>query len=168
MNERDVRKEDQLLNGLVARIRRSHRRGRGSIPRWGIFIGPFFRSLKLSYFNMLLSVRPAFFFFVKILMNFNHKLEDIATRSAGFESSKTILSQAIYTDLVLGKKWKEVDYKPVQSLDTCVFLAKDPDRYQEQLFILPIFQESTKLSIERIKDIFDSLSKDLAIEEEIE
>ncbi|OAD67629.1 hypothetical protein PHYBLDRAFT_173959 [Phycomyces blakesleeanus NRRL 1555(-)] len=24
-----------LLNGLVARIRRSHRRGRGSIPRWG-------------------------------------------------------------------------------------------------------------------------------------
>ncbi|OBZ80394.1 hypothetical protein A0J61_11557 [Choanephora cucurbitarum] len=100
-------------------------------------------------------------------MSFNHKLGDIATRSAGFESSKTILSQAIYTDLVLGKKWKEVDYKPVQSLDICIFLAKDPDRH-EQLFILPIFQENTKLSIERIKDIFDLLSEDLAIEEEIE
>ncbi|KAI8091207.1 uncharacterized protein B0P05DRAFT_583732 [Gilbertella persicaria] len=100
-------------------------------------------------------------------MNFQQRLNDIATQSIGFPSSKIALSQAVYSDLVLAKKYKDVEYKPISGLNSCVFLVQEPGSL-EPLVILPILQEGLALSMKRIAAIFDLLCdsqiKDTAIE----
>lgn len=36
------------------------------------------------------------------------------------------LSQQVYSDLVLTKKWKHVDYQFINRLQTCIFMTKEP------------------------------------------
>ncbi|KAI7905208.1 Sen15 protein-domain-containing protein [Cokeromyces recurvatus] len=101
-------------------------------------------------------------------MNLQDKLKDIETKSVGFPSSNVALSQRIYTDLVLAKKWRHVEYKPAKELATCVFLAYEPGNMNEQLIVLPISQDKTKLTIDRITEIFDKLNKSYIIDSPIE
>ncbi|CAO3648975.1 unnamed protein product [Mucor hiemalis] len=93
-------------------------------------------------------------------MNFRETLNDIELKSKGFPSSNITLSQKVYSDLVLAKKWKNVDYIPVAGLEICVFLANEPGTPldNDKLVIVPIFQDTEKLSLKRIKEIFQSLS----------
>lgn len=79
-------------------------------------------------------------------------MNDIQLKSINFPSSNILLSQKIYSDLVLAKKWKYVEYKPVNGLNTCVFLANEPEpstATSHKLIILPIFQDKEQLSLKR-------------------
>lgn len=94
------------------------------------------------------------------MMNFQETLNDIELKSHGFPPSNITLSQKIYSDLVLAKKWKNVNYRPVTGLEICVFLANEPGTPPETdpLVIVPIFQDTEKLNLKRIKEIFQALS----------
>ncbi|KAI9486800.1 MAG: hypothetical protein EXX96DRAFT_614606 [Benjaminiella poitrasii] len=85
-------------------------------------------------------------------MNLEDQLNDIKRQSVGFPCSNIALSQKIYTDLVLAKKWRHVEYKPAKELETCVLLAYEPGNMNEQLVILPILQDGKKLSVEWFVD----------------
>ncbi|GAA5815127.1 hypothetical protein MFLAVUS_008633 [Mucor flavus] len=90
-------------------------------------------------------------------MSFQEQLIDLQLKSSQFSPSNVLLSQKIYGDLVLAKKWKHVDYKPINDLDICVFIATEPESSQ-QLTILPIYQDKTQLSLQRMSEIFEILS----------
>ncbi|KAI7887720.1 uncharacterized protein EV154DRAFT_484811 [Mucor mucedo] len=104
-------------------------------------------------------------------MNFQEQLNDIKSKSVNFPPSNILLSQKIYSDLVLAKKWKNVEYKPVNGLEICVFLANEPELSTpsiHKLIILPIFQDTEQLSLKRISNIFEVLSTSQVIDTPIE
>lgn len=55
------------------------------------------------------------------------KLKDIEDKSKGFPKSNVVLAQKVYSDLAIAKKWKRVEYKPCQALDSCIIYAYEPD-----------------------------------------
>lgn len=75
-------------------------------------------------------------------------MNDLQLKSIGFSPSNILLSQKIYGDLVLAKKWKHVEYKPIKELDICIFIATEPESNQD-LTLLPVYQDTTQLSLER-------------------
>lgn len=73
-------------------------------------------------------------------------------KSSGFSHSNIALTQKVYSDLVLAKRWKNVEYKPVKGLDMCVILANEPEPpipTTNKLIIVPIHQDNEQLSIKR-------------------
>ncbi|KAG2208385.1 hypothetical protein INT46_001054, partial [Mucor plumbeus] len=85
-------------------------------------------------------------------------LHNIELASNGFPSNNISLSQRIFADLVLAKKWKDVKFKAVQGLQICVFLAHEPGNTNNQLIIVPILQDEANLSIENIANMFNSIN----------
>jgi hypothetical protein len=79
-------------------------------------------------------------------------LDDIKLKSSGFSQTNITLTQKVYSDLVLAKRWKNVDCKAVKGLDMCVILADEPEPptpTTDKLIIVPIHQEKEQLSLKR-------------------
>ncbi|CAO0799331.1 unnamed protein product [Mucor circinelloides] len=90
-------------------------------------------------------------------MIYQEELEKIKIACKGFPSNNISLSQRIFADLVLAKKWKDVKFKPNQGLQTCVFIAHEPGNTNKELVIIPVLQDETKLSINTITNMFSSI-----------
>ncbi|KAI8885594.1 hypothetical protein K501DRAFT_179552, partial [Backusella circina FSU 941] len=62
-------------------------------------------------------------------------------------------------DLVLMKKWKDVEYKPIAGINKCIIIGHEPGT-QEELVIIPVLQQD-KFTLNRLSDIFNALKQDI-------
>ncbi|KAI8646574.1 Sen15 protein-domain-containing protein, partial [Parasitella parasitica] len=90
-------------------------------------------------------------------MTYQEQLKNIELASNGFPPNNISLSQRIFSDLVLAKKWKDVQFEANQGLQTCIFLAREPEKTCNQLFIIPVLQDEANLSMDNIAYMFDSI-----------
>ncbi|CAO3610068.1 unnamed protein product [Mucor fragilis] len=90
-------------------------------------------------------------------MIYQEELEKIALACKGFPSNNISLSQRVFADLVLAKKWRNVKFKPNQGLQTCLFIAHEPEKTDKELVIIPVLQDEAKLSINTITNMFNSI-----------
>ncbi|RCH79799.1 hypothetical protein CU097_001736 [Rhizopus azygosporus] len=93
-------------------------------------------------------------------MSFESKIKDI--QSKPMSPMDAYLSQQVYSDLVLTKKWKHVDYQFINQLQTCIFMTKEPG-IEELLYILP-FSETESLSLKKIATLFDAIKSEMTID----